>query len=509
MTSVTNGAVNLNKCESFFYFFLWISVILYSIYNVSLISIYFNNYDDLYGDFAPGWTWIGRKQDISDQEWKIWIPLMIKLIPWIFLHHCISHIIKAVSNSMLLCCWYIFISISFLYFCIGTSGTLCTLMQPSILYILTYKRRHSTIWFINISFLFIIHFLKIPDGIFQSTFEFNEEEHYILTVIMCWIQLRSISCSIDNIELYSENNYDQMICVSKKFLYKLAYCLYLPTLSLGPLVLYHEFIVSVQGIPQSSKPIKLGNFVFNLVRYIFWIFFANFFLHFLYFNAIRYYPEIVKDLNPWALYGLGYCMGQFFLIKYVVVYGFNHILCAIDNIKAPPQPKCVARVHLYSDMWKYFDQGLYKFLVRYIYIPLLKSNCNKLFASFLCFTFVFIWHGMQTNIFIWAFLNFIGLNVESLIKSFERSKYYLSIQKKYVSRTNIRRFHCIVMSPLLAMSVISNFYFFAGEEIGNIYIYRILHDTWYTTFTLLFFLYCCCQVSIDIKCWESQKYSTV
>ena len=118
-----------------------------------------------------------------------------------------------------------------------------------------------------------------------------------------------------------------------------------------------------------------------------------------------------------------------------------------------------------------------KSFFRYIYVPLLKSNFNKLFASFLCFTFVFLWHGMQTNIFIWTFLNFIGLNVESLIKSTGKNKYYLSIRKKYLSETNARRFHCILTSPLLAMSVISNFYFFVGEEIGNIYIYRILHGT--------------------------------
>lgn len=82
---------------------------------------------------------------------------------------------------------------------------------------------------------------------------------------------------------------------------------------------------------------------------------------------------------------------------------------------------------------------------------------------------------MQTNIFIWAFLNFIGLNIESLIKSAEKNKYYSNVQKRYLSQTNFRRFNCILTSPLLAMSVISNFYFFVGEEIGNIYIYRILH----------------------------------
>lgn len=112
---------------------------------------------------------------------------------------------------------------------------------------------------------------------------------------------------------------------------------------------------------------------------------------------------------------------------------------------------------------------------RYIYVPLLKANFNKLFASFLCFTFVFVWHGMQRNIFIWAFLNFVGLNVESLIKSAVKSIHYVRMEEKYISKLNARRLNCILTSPLLAMSVISNFYFFAGEEIGNIYIYRIIH----------------------------------
>lgn len=60
----------------------------------------FDNYDDPYGDFAPGWVWIGRKQDVSDQEWRIWIPLMIRLIPWLFLHHLIGQIIQRTWNSV-------------------------------------------------------------------------------------------------------------------------------------------------------------------------------------------------------------------------------------------------------------------------------------------------------------------------------------------------------------------------------------------------------------------------
>lgn len=35
-----------------------------------------------------------------------------------------------------------------------------------------------------------------------------------------------------------------------------------------------------------------------------------------------------------------------------------------------------------------------------------------------------------------------------------------------------RRFSCILASPLLAMSAIANFYFFAGTDIGNIFMKR-------------------------------------
>ncbi|XP_015431321.1 PREDICTED: protein-cysteine N-palmitoyltransferase HHAT [Dufourea novaeangliae] len=503
MTTVKSKAINLPKYESLFYFFSWTGAVFYSIYKVSLLDTYFNDYHDLYDDFSSGWIWIGRKQDISDQEWKIWIPLIINFIPWIFLNHFISHIIKLLLNPMLLCYWYIFVSVTSLYFSIGILGTLCALIQPSIVYILTYKRKNYIIWLINTLFLFVIHFLKIPDGIFQRMLKLNDEEHYLLTLTMCWIQLRSISCSIDNRKMCLENNCDDISYLSRNFLWGLAYCLYLPTLYLGPLILYHEFIDSIRRPFQTWALSELGCFALNLIRYMFWVLFTNFVLHFLYFNALHYHPKVFEVLNPWALYGLGYCMGQFFLIKYVVVYGLNHTLCAIDNIQAPSQPKCVARIYLYSDMWKYFDKGLYKFLVRYIYIPLLKSNFNKVLASFLCFTFVFVWHGMQINIFIWAFLNFIGLNIESLMKLVGKSKYCSNIQRKHMSPRNVRRVHCALASPLLAMSVISNFYFFAGEEIGHIYVYRILHDMWYSTFVLLLFLYCCCQVSTDLKNWNS------
>ena len=64
----------------------------------------------------------------------------------------------------------------------------------------------------------------------------------------------------------------------------------------------------------------------------------------------------------WTLAGIGYSMGQFFHMKYTVFYGMPGVFMTEDGIDAPTPPKCIGRIHLYSDMWRYFDNGLYKFL---------------------------------------------------------------------------------------------------------------------------------------------------
>ncbi|XP_071637789.1 protein-cysteine N-palmitoyltransferase Rasp isoform X4 [Temnothorax longispinosus] len=465
----------------------------------AFFSIDFDDYYDAYGDFDSGWIWVGKKRDISDQEWLVWLTLVNRLIPYIFIHHFISQIIKVHSNNMILCYWYIVSSIIFLYHYLGTLSMLCAILQPSFLHILTHICSKNTAWTIHILYLFVIHILKTPNGTFQSWLGITDEKHYILTLLMCWIHLRSISHNMDSI--------DDQFSNSNNFIQKLAYCLYLPTLFLGPLILYHEFVESINQPHEYWNYQRLLTFILNLVRYMFWLYVTELLLHFIYTNAIQYHSQVVQNLNSWALYGLGYCMGQFFFNKYVVIYGTCSSLCYLDNIKAPSQPKCIARIHLYSDMWKHFDRGLYKFLIRYIYVPIQKSQkyryFGKLFASFTCFTFVFIWHGIQMNIFIWTLLNFIGIIIENIGVSIGKSKQYHKILNMYLSSRNTKRLHCMLASPLLAISAISNFYFLGGREIGNIFIQNILYDgSWKSLSILLFFLYCCCHVSVDVKSWE-------
>ena len=105
----------------------------------------------------------------------------------------------------------------------------------------------------------------------------------------------------------------------------------------------------------SQKPIdeeKAISIVLHGMRMIFWAFFNELILHFLYFNALQHNLSVIQDMDLWTLAGIGYCQGQFFMTKYTVMFGFPSVVARISGIEPPSGPKCVTHIYTYSDMWK-------------------------------------------------------------------------------------------------------------------------------------------------------------
>ncbi|KHJ86650.1 hypothetical protein OESDEN_13591 [Oesophagostomum dentatum] len=71
---------------------------------------------------------------------------------------------------------------------------------------------------------------------------------------------------------------------------------------------------------------------------------------------------------------VAYVTGQLFHVKYVVLFGFPALFAYIDGLQPPPPPICISRVAHYSQMWRHFDVGLYRFLKNQVYIPLQKKE---------------------------------------------------------------------------------------------------------------------------------------
>lgn len=173
-------------------------------------------------------------------------------------------------------------------------------------------------------------------------------------------------------------------------------------------------------------------------------------------------------VNRWALYGFGIAIGQFFCIKYIVAYGLGSAIAQFERIDAPARPKCVARIHVYSKMWRYFDQGLHEFLLRYIYKGICgqqSSTAMKRFASIASFSFIYLWHGYYKFILIWAVLNFFCLQAEQVGKQIVETEMYTNVCATIGTQWTYRM-NAIFGSQLLILSVLSNIMFIGGEEIG-------------------------------------------
>ena len=116
------------------------------------------------------------------------------------------------------------------------------------------------------------------------------------------------------------------------------------------------------GHPQDWTMQRLVNYIFLVFRYMFWYFVIEIGLHHLYVSAFKHHVSIVNAMDMWTLSGLGYTMGQLFCLKYIFFYGISRPFLMADGIEPPNHPICIGRIHLYSEMWRYFDTGLYKFM---------------------------------------------------------------------------------------------------------------------------------------------------
>uniref|UniRef100_A0A1Y1LPQ2 Protein-cysteine N-palmitoyltransferase Rasp n=3 Tax=Photinus pyralis TaxID=7054 RepID=A0A1Y1LPQ2_PHOPY len=484
--------MTLSNCERVLCCLIWIGGVLYSIYNVFLIRKEFTYLEDTYNDFAEGWLPQMPKKDVADFEWETVMKVFRTTAHYFIIHVVVSEYLRS-YYIQLVPYWQSLISIIFLLQTVGLFGLLSILLQSVTFNYISLGKRKLVPWMTTGLWMTVVIYLKSAHcaEYLAKYFHFTEVQGYIVMLSLCWSNLRCLSYCLDDVQ------------EKYKFVHFLSYCLYLPTLFIGPFIQFKDFNENFFGHQSTCLRERFWQLVVDLSRCIFWIFITEMSLHYFYINALAYQPEILQRMSNWALYGYGYCMGQFFHLKYVVFYGLSTSIAKFDHMKTPPLPKCIGRIHLYSDMWKYFDAGLYKFLVTYIYLPTLRTSqlYNKIFSSLLSFGFVYIWHGIEYNILIWTVINYIGICLENICNEL------VKLAPEVLNSSWRRRGLCILCSPLLAASAVSNFYFFAGSDVGNIFTHRIFQSSLMGNAALIFFLYGCCQLSLEVKHCEQNVYA--
>lgn len=453
------------------YSIIWIGGVFYSAYHVYAVSDVFGRQMGV-EELATGWDFIGRKKDISDYEWRMWLPFLWELMPWFLLHHIIAEILRWFKNKELLRLWYVVVSSLFMVHYCGLMSWAAVISTPVILFSISRKNRPLLCWVTSIILLLCL-----------STFHvsvLSEQQQMALYVCFAWVQLRCMSFCLDwinskpwSIEPLCENDHSSLwLCL-------LSYTCYLPLMFLGPFVPYMEFENGIKEETASWESLKsrICKLVVNLSRFLGWMVVTEYCLHFFYCNAIQLHHEALPFLDAWTIHGLAYCIGQFFLNKYVVIYGLMGTLAEFDSVSPPPVPRCIAHIAKYSDMWRHFDRGFYNFLRSYIYDPLVEGFPQKkhhLLLSTVCFAFVYVWHGLSMNILIWSVCNFLGIVLESVGHEVTKLNTYQNFESK-LSKQNVRRWRALVTSPLFIMSALTMFFFLGGMEVGVVFVNQVIN----------------------------------
>lgn len=111
-----------------------------------------------------------------------------------------------------------------------------------------------------------------------------------------------------------------------------------------------------------------------------------------------------------------------------------------------------------------------------------------------------MWHGTVWHIFLWSVLNYSGVTLEQLGKLIARQRYYVNFKRSFLKTDAMEaRFIAVLCSPLLALSAISNFYLFAGNDVGNLFFECFSDPTLFNSIIVITSLYCCCHVSMALE----------
>ncbi|KAG8185414.1 hypothetical protein JTE90_018634 [Oedothorax gibbosus] len=446
-------------------------------------------------DFGEGWQFLERQQDQSDIEWAVltslfkeyWFILVVQII-------CTNLFFQRSKARML---FYAMYSILALTLIVGITISIVFLMYILLMFCIHLTGKKQYCYLLTIVSLFLVHHTR-----FFNLKEFllieMERDLFLFDVGLAWLLSKCLSFAVDRID--AKRNIYNVSDISMV----LTYCLFLPAFFTGPLIAYESF--HTEMLKNERDTLSSKNILLNTVYLLYqlsYYFVYEFLLHFMYSSSISYYPEIVANFDRWSLCGLGYALPMMFYLKYFILFGIAGSLSRFEGITLPPPPKCFTTSYLASFLYRHFDRGLYLWLLKYLYLPMLKIGLGRISAQSLCFAFVAIWHGSDAAICISSVLNWLLVASEVIAKHLSTSKIGKKIQK--LPSDMHGRFCAALATPHFILLCISCDFFLSNYEIGALILNQmVIRFELIPLAFLLCIMYCGCHVSIDVKKFQEK-----
>ncbi|XP_061821743.2 protein-cysteine N-palmitoyltransferase HHAT [Nerophis lumbriciformis] len=440
----------------------------------------------------------GFKRDAADFEWTFWTEWAKKSLLWTLIGHGVISRLCSIFYPQFraaVLTVYGFLAASSV---LGLKGVGVLLLHLALSFTVAQLKRPALSWACNLLLLCSLHIRPLQE--IQRGWYDSEEEYYLLLFSVAVGSLRLISFSLEHCCRPSGRDGALQLC------WLFSYAFYHPFFYNGPIVTYKDYVEQMQRPAEESDRLKLG-FRYLLLRsgrILIWWCIAEYMIHVMYMHSIQSNETFLEILPPWALGGLALALVQFFFVKYLVLFGLPSMLATLDQLVPPNLPRCVSIMYSFTGMWRHFDKGLYRWLLRYIYVPLGGSHHGvhyKMLSTALAFGFVCLWHGGHDYLQYWALMNWLGVLIETGLKALFGSALVYSFFERHFSAATRRRCAAFLLAFSTAMLILSNLVFLGGIHVGRIFWKRVFLQGWSTVAPpMLAFLYCFAQVGLE---WTS------
>ncbi|KAK0394830.1 hypothetical protein QR680_000953 [Steinernema hermaphroditum] len=450
----------------FFVTFTAVTYAWYCVYNAS------TKFEFKFGHVASIQTlpFFGQRfKDESNWEWYRWSPLGLSLIPFYIAHSVVFNILdKMVSKNVfpIVITVYSLATTAYLF---TPWLTFLSVLQGVFIFITTnLYRKQITVWVSSIPILYYT---------MHNTTSLAEDPFSVL-IFVSYTLLSFISYNLEFLQgaTRKEDN-----TAAKRLLRMMYYAFYIPYM-ISLIVVYPDF--EKQLLEREKRSREWKKIFYSIFKVAFFWILIEFILHFFYFESILNDIDFANKLPKNEFVALGMALGTFFQMKYVVIFGFPAIFALIDNMQPLAGPICIARVTLYSKIWRNFDRGLYAFFKKYIFVPICQPTFSlprKLFGVLLSYSFVLLWHGFYHHNIVWIVLNILELFLEYGGKAIYSIESVRMWREKSISDTNFRRILAWLQIFPFVFGLYSNFYFLGGSKVGWAFVQRIF---WEETVTL-------------------------
>jgi D-alanyl-lipoteichoic acid acyltransferase DltB (MBOAT superfamily) len=189
----------------------------------------------------------------------------------------------------------------------------------------------------------------------------------------------------------------------------LAYTIYAPLYLTGPIITFNDFISQQRYQPatlSASRTLKYA------IRFALVLLAMELVLHFDYVGAISKSRPEWSSYTPAQISMLSYFNLHIIWLKLLLPWRFFRLWSLVDGIDPPENMlRCVSDNYSTLSFWRGWHRSYYRWLLRYIYIPLGGSSFRSWWEAtrtgvtyLVVFTFVALWHDIKMHLLIWGWL---------------------------------------------------------------------------------------------------------